>query len=322
VWLARITVFALLLAVSGAAQARTIRQVVPTSVAFWTRDHGLVGSVAYGPTARSEGQLAVTRDGGKTWRTTWRGRAVFDVSVVPRTGEAWATIAPRSCLECPPDLLRTRDGGRTWHRAARAYSIPSFPSAQVGYALRSRQAHAGPLMRTLDGGRTWRQVPSPCRRGWGGYAWSAAISFVSPSHGWIVCAGQPGAGSQAKAIYETVDGTARWRRLLNVQFEPGHLASGGMTRLGYPRGISFTRSGRGLLWAARSWSFRTVDSGRHWRPVRATSPEEREGLSGWLVSDRVGYLLLEDNEQRNGWQLLRTADGGGSWRLVHSWVRR
>jgi photosystem II stability/assembly factor-like uncharacterized protein len=163
-------------------------------------------------------------------------------------------------------------------------------------------------------------VTNPCRRGWGSSAWSAAISFVSPRHGWIVCTGQPSTGSQAKAIYETVNGGSKWQRLLNVQFEPGHLRRGGMSRMGYPRGISFTPSGRGLLWAARSNTFLTTDRGKHWRPISRTRPEAREGLSGWLVTDRLGYLLIEDNEA--GWKLLRTADGGTTWRRMHSWLRR
>jgi photosystem II stability/assembly factor-like uncharacterized protein len=316
-------VVVLLLCVSGSGQARTIRQVVPSSIAFWTRDHGLASSVVYGPTARSEGQLAVTRDGGKTWLTTWRGRAVFEVSVVRGTREAWAAVSPRSsCLDCPTDLLHSRNGGRTWQLAARGLSIPSFPSPLVGYAFRSRQADAGPLLRTLDGSRTWRRVPSPCRRGWRRYAWSAAVSFVSPKHGWIVCTGQPSTGSQAKAIYETLNGGSRWERLVNVQFEPGHLRRGGVSLLGYPRGISLTPSGRGLLWAARSSTFLTTDRGRHWRRLSRTRPEEREGVSGWLVSDRVGYLLLQENRRTIGWELLRTADGGTTWHRMHAWLRR
>ena len=90
---------------------------------------------------------------------------------------------------------------------------------------------------------------------------------------------------------------------------------------GYADGMSFTRGGRGLLWSARGDTLRTGDGGRHWRPIPATSPVTREAYSGWLVNDRIGYLL-QDNGRRSHWELLRTADGGRTWRRVHSWPRR
>jgi photosystem II stability/assembly factor-like uncharacterized protein len=321
--LAPIAVLSLVLATGGAAQARTISQVVPASVAFWTANNGLMASVIYGPTARSQGQLAVTNDGGRTWSIRWRGRAAWDVSVIPGTAEAWAAISPRGgCLDCPMDLLHSRDQGLTWQLAKSGLSLPSFPTARVGFALRSRQADAGPLMRTLNGGHTWRRVRSPCDKGWGGYAWAGAVSFVSPRHGWLLCTGQPGAGSQSKAIYVTKTSGASWTRLVNVHFEPGRVRSGGLHGDGYPRGLSFTPSGRGILWEARGDTYRTADGGRHWRGISVTSPEDREGLSASFVSDRVGYLLLQDSGRRLDWELLRTRNAGRSWRVVRSWARR
>jgi photosystem II stability/assembly factor-like uncharacterized protein len=320
---ARIVVLALVLTMSGAAQARTTRQPVPTSIAFWDRDHGLAAFVVYGPTDRSEGYLSTTADGGKTWKIRWRGTGVSYVATVPGTREAWAQIWPKSvCIDCPGLMIRSRDSGRTWRRAGTAPSRPSFPSRQVGFAMRSRQANSGPLMKTTNGGRSWRRVGAPCRRGWGGYAWSAALSFVSPRRGWLICTGQPGAGNQSKALYTTANGGVTWKRLLNVYFEPARNQLGGLQRAGYPHGISFTGNGRGLLWSDRGSTFRTRDGGRHWLPVRATRHEEQAGLSGWQVNDRVGYLLLQVNARRYGWRLLRTENGGRTWRLVRSWLRR
>lgn len=282
-----------------------------------------MASVVYGAAARPQGRLAVTNDGGRTWSVRWRGRAAWDVSVIPGTAEAWATISPRgACLACPMVLLHSRDWGWSWQRARRGLSLPSFPTSRVGFALRSRQADAGTLMRTRNGGRTWRRVRTPCRKGWGGHAWAAAVSFASSRHGWLVCMGQPSAGSQAKAIYETTTSGASWKRLVNVHFEPGRTRSGGLHWNGYPRGISFTPSGRGILWEAREHTYRTEDGGRHWARLSVTSPDEREGLSASLVSDRVGYLLVQDNGRRLDWELLRTGNGGRSWRVVRSWARR
>jgi photosystem II stability/assembly factor-like uncharacterized protein len=316
-------VLALVLMMSGAAQARTTRQPVPTSIAFWDRNHGLAAFVVYGPTDRSAGYLSTTSDGGKTWTLRWRGTGVSYVATVPGTRQAWAQTRPKKvCVECPGLMIRSNDGGRTWRRAGTAPSMPSFPSGQVGFAMGSRQANSGPLMKTTNGGRSWRRVGAPCRKGWGGYAWSAALSFVSPRRGWLICTGQPGAGNQSKALYVTRNGGAKWKRLLNVHFEPARTRLGGLGWAGYPHGISFTRSGSGLLWSGRGSTFHTRDGGRHWLPVRANRHEEQNGLSGWQVNDRVGYLLLQVNARRYGWRLLRTEDDGRTWRLVRSWLRR
>jgi photosystem II stability/assembly factor-like uncharacterized protein len=323
VWFVRIAVLMLVLAVSGAANARTSKQVIPTSIAFWDRDHGIAAALIYGPSDRSEGYIATTSDGGRTWAIRWRGTAVEDVGIIRGSRDAWAQINPSpSCTDCRSVLLRTRDRGRTWRRMGTTPSSPSFPTRRIGFAMNSRQTNAGDLMKTTDGGRTWRRAGAPCRKGWGGFAWKAALSFVSPSRGWVLCKGQPGLGQQAIALYVTTTGGLRWKRLANVFFEPGRNRLGGLDGSGYPGGIHFTRGGAGLIWSTRGHTFRTRDGGRSWHPLSATDPEVREGRSGWLVTDRLGYLLLQDNDARRRWKLLRTEDGGRTWRPVHSWPLR
>jgi photosystem II stability/assembly factor-like uncharacterized protein len=319
--LASVGVLALVLTMGGAAQARTSRQVVPVSIAFWDATHGVTAAAVYGPTSFG-GQLSVTRDGGRTWEIVWRGRQVGYVATVPRTTEAWAQVYSSSrCPECRSLLLHTRDAGRTWQRAGSAPSSffrPSFPTSRVGFVMGSRQANAGPLLKTTDHGNTWRRIGNPCRHGWGGYAWAASVSFASVKHGWLVCTGQPGAGNQSKAVYETVDGGKRWRRIVNVYFEPRGVRDGGLARYGYLHGIGFDRSGRGLLWQDRTASYLTSDGGRSWRPISATRAE-RIGMSGWFVSKRVAFLLVQAEER---YELLKTGDGGRTWRLVRVWSRR
>src|SRR6185503_2106957 len=189
----RVAVLALVLVLSGAADAGTRTPATPVSVAFWDGDHGLAAFMRYRPANRSEGYLAVTADGGKTWTTRWRGTSVSGVVTVAGTGVGWARSWSRTCTKCAGKLIRTEDGGRTWHAVGRApwISAVSFASARIGFVMSGEQADAGDLMKTVDAGRTWRRVGSPCSKGWGGYAWAAAISFVSPRRGWLLCAGQP-----------------------------------------------------------------------------------------------------------------------------------
>jgi photosystem II stability/assembly factor-like uncharacterized protein len=323
VQLARIVVLALVLTMSGAAQARTSRVAVPTSIAFWDRNHGLASFVVYGPTDRSEGYVASTGDGGKTWSIRWRGVAALHVAVISGTDAAWAVIQPRrACSPCSTLIMRTKDRGHTWTRVGLApRSIPSFPTTRVGFAMQSRDTNAGPLIRTTDGGRTWRRVGAPCRKGWGGFASSAAVSFVSPSRGWLMCKGRPGSRSQSKALYSTRNGGRSWKRLLNAHFEPARIRLGGLQASGHVEGMAFERTGHGLLWSTNGDTLRTSDGGRHWRPLATTAPDVREAYSGWLVDDRIGFLLLQDGAQEH-WELLRTGNGGRTWRVVRFWSRR
>jgi photosystem II stability/assembly factor-like uncharacterized protein len=325
VTIARIATVALLLVLSGAADAGTITRATPAtpeSIAFWDRDHGLAAFVRYGPMNQSHGHISVTADGGKTWTIRWRGTAVSAVATVTETGVGLAQVWSRTpCGNCQAKWIRTEDGGRTWRVVGTAPWVlrPSFPSRRVGFAMSSKQADAGDLMKTVDAGRTWRRIGSPCSKGWGGYAWGAALSFVSPTRGWLLCTGQPDAGSQSKALYVTSDGGRRWRRILNAHFERGRIRLGGLQSSGYAHEISFDRSGHGLLWGSRGYSLWTADGGRHWHPVSATSPEIREGWSGSVVSDRIAFLLVHDTGARRYQKLVRTADAGRTWKLVRDW---
>jgi photosystem II stability/assembly factor-like uncharacterized protein len=119
-------------------------------------------------------------------------------------------------------------------------------------------------------------------------------------------------------VYETVDRGRRWRRLVNVYFEPSRVRAGGLARYGYASGISFTASGRGLFWQSLGLSYLTRNGGRAWRPISATKPDVRIARSGWFVSDRVAYLLVQADDH----ELLRTRNGGRTWNLVRSWSRR
>ena len=195
-------------------------------------------------------------------------------------------------------MLRTSDRGRTWRHAGTAPSMPSFPTRRVGFAMRSREKSAGPLMKTTDGGRSWSRVGAPCRKGWGGYAQSALISFVSPRRGWVLCKGQPSGGGQSKALYLTTDGGTRWKRLWNAFFEPGRVRLGTM-HSGYAGGMTFTRRGRGLLWSTRGHTLRTRDGGRSWAPSRRdlTRGRERPIRAG---SSRIAWRTCSSRTTRPG----------------------
>jgi len=86
--------------------------------------------------------------------------------------------------------------------------------------------------------------------------------------------------------------------------------------------MSMLDSGDGLLWEDRENTYRTADRGRHWRALSTTSPESREGYSGWVVSPETSYLLVRDNGARFDIELMRSDDGARTWRRIRSWPRR
>lgn len=306
----------------AAAHATSTRSPLPYSVAFWNAQNGVAALIDWGTcSGRSyfcKGAIAVTHDGGRTWKTTWRGSAVRSVTVVRGTTHAWAAVEPfESCTTsmaspCATRLVHSSDGGLTWRLGAKHLLTPSFVSERVGFAIRSRPGaeKMGPLMRTLDGGRTWRRLGGPCLGEKG-----AGLSFVSLRRGWALCTGQPGAGNQAKAVFETRNGGRTWRLVAHAYWT-GSRGHGGLSLGGYPYGISFSAEGNGLLWQARGDTFSTRDGGRNWQRLEITDPEVAEVQAGYVVSASIRFLLLRTFE----YQLLRSR--GGGWQIVHRWDRR
>jgi photosystem II stability/assembly factor-like uncharacterized protein len=294
---------ALVLLSTGSAGAAQTPRFLPQSIAFWDSTHGIATFLACGQ-KDCLGEIATTRDGGKSWIVRMRPPRIGDVTVVRDSAEAW--------VQAPDGFLWTLDRGRTWRRIRRTTGLTgvTFPTSRVGYALRGRQYELE-LVRTSNRGRTWRQLPLPCGRVLNR---DGILSFVTSRHGWLLCDGQPGTGSQLKRLYETLDGARSWRPL----------PRSGATALyggGYALGMSMARSANGLIWEARGPTYVTSNGGRKWRPVTTTSPEVREGRSGWVVSRRTSYLLVWDNDRADV-DLVRSDDAARTWRSVHSWSRR
>ena len=270
-----------------------------------------------------KGAIAVTGNGGRSWRTTWRGEVVRSITVVRGTSEAWAAVEPHKACgtsmpsPCPTHLLHSRDGGHTWKLRAQHLVGVSFGARDVGFAVRSRPTddEIGPLMRTADRGRTWQRLGGPCVGATG-----ASLSFVSARHGWLLCTSQPGAGMQPKAVFETRSGGKRWRLVADAFFTRIGRSRGGLSTSGYPLGISFEPGGHGLLWQTRGHTYSTSDGGRHWRSMRVTSPEVIEGQAASVVSAETSFLIVR-NGRAGTYELLRLVRGRHA-SIVHRWKWR
>ncbi len=306
----------------AASQPGVSARLLPDTVAFWDATRGLIGSgFRYCRIGRcAEGAISLTSDGGRTSRVLLRTAGPVSWVTAASGGFAWATIdrcsAARGCT--PARSLRTRDGGRSWQPLQHVVVRPSFADGVHGIALSPQSCeiaacfHAT-LLVTADGGRTWSRLRGPC--GGGG---EQAVSLVTPSRAWVLCASQPGVGNQGKAMYRSTDGLRTWTRLLSVQI--GGKPSGGISSYGYVHGISFAANGAGRLWEGRGTLYLTLDGGRRWASLPSVArPEIDFGDSASVVPGRAFALLDQANRVV---RLVATTGGYARWHTVRTWHLR
>ena len=292
----------------------------PGGAAFFDENHGIVVG-SYGTSgceSGCRGWIQVTADGGRTWTRVAATRYPIVSVTVFGTSDAWA-VENETCAYICPALLRSTDGGRTWTDLGQVNVIsPSFVSPTVGFAVGYQRSETNaPLLATADGGRTWNEVSRPCGPNtfpnWGDYP-----AFVSPTHGWILCDGQPSAGSQSRTLLETTDGGGTWRSIAGaIGSQP---SVGGLGTSGYPGALFFRPDGKGWIgigYAALEVTTST-DAGRHWHSggVIETSFGGQFRALGF-VNDAVGYALVDLFSSSS--RLVTTRDGGRTWRVVTSW---
>jgi photosystem II stability/assembly factor-like uncharacterized protein len=287
--------------------------VVPSAIAFWDARHGLLAANSCprsGGSCRT-GTISLTADGGRTFRVVLHTRR--QVLALQTAGPA-AAIAELD----QGHALRTLDGGRSW-RPFRLRYHASFATPRVGLGFRT--ALVGnrlvlTLLATSDGGRSWRARASPCRQA---LADTALVDLVTPRLGWLVCLGEPGAGSQQKAVYRTIDGGRSWQLGAETIFYPHPRVHGGISIYGYPYGIAFAPDGFGILWEGRGTVYVTRNGGRRWTAQPSVArPEIDFGRGAAAFPDGHAFLLLG----RGGGpptRLLATPDHGRTWQTVHRW---
>lgn len=271
-----------LVAVQAGGAATGAPKYLPVAMRFVDRTHGFV---ELAPTVRCDScrnRIEKTTDGGEAWRGTSLRRLPL-ASAERRFRAAW------------------RNGSR------RGLQLAAVVTAKVAWAT-SLEAKGGPLrvFVSRDGGRSWRRLAHPC--GPSVDFWNPLVAALSARHAWLLCLGQPGAGQQNKALFETTDGK-RWA-----------LRSGrSLYGSGYGQALAFSRSGFGLLAESRGGLLVTRDGGRTWKETRITSPEIAEPQSIALFSLSLGLTLVRDDRSWRMIELYRTRDAGEIWNLLHTW---
>jgi photosystem II stability/assembly factor-like uncharacterized protein len=286
---------------------------VPNAIAFFYPRRGLLGTgTCVGTTYDScrNGTIQLTSNGGRSFRVLLRTR---------RRVVQLQTAGPHGAIAITDGgVFRTLDGGRSWKRFRQRYEA-SFATERIGLGFHSYLVHnhlALALLATSDGGQTWRRRASPCTQT---VASGAVIDLVTPSLGWIVCLGQPGAGNEAKAVFRTTDGGQSWSAGASAVTYPRRSVHGGLGGYGYPLGIAFAADGFGILWESRGTLYVTRDRGIHWRAEpKIARPELDFGRGAAAFAGGRGLVLLGRGSSIPA-RLLATDDAGRTWHLVHRW---
>jgi hypothetical protein len=274
--------------------------------------------------------LFVSHDGGASWRSQKMPGPLLALTAVGRS--VWALrdscSAPTSrAPTCRLTLIVSADGGRSWAQAPqqppdRSFSLEFASSAStwlwredaqravviVPPRVLSPSANTVMLDQTLDGGTHWSSTSAPCPTG----PLSVEFSIAPDGARWLACAGEPGAGEQAKSFARSLDGGRTWLAgaspcLIGTIATCHH----GMPLGGYLGGLAALSPTTAFYVGGRSSLTYTRDGGRSWQVEPGFSGDASGTSEGIFVNASDGWAL---DEGFGGHAVLwRTRDGGTRW---------
>lgn len=236
--------------------------------------------------------LLATSDGGHTWHAVYRApKSITDIDFVSASiGYLVEAACPANGNPCTnTTLVRTTDGGRTWSSVygfGQQSATVDFLDAQNGWLLTAPAGGPGSnaLFHTTNGGASWTAMSDPSSTP----GFPQAISFISPSQGWLLAGGQPAAGIQEKTLYHTSNGGLTWTSVAAVSIgthgalpPSGYVASNG--------GLAFMSGSTGFMALERGGLFVTHDGGQLWTQASQPAPGADNARVGFW-SPVGGYL--------------------------------
>lgn len=231
-------------------------------------------------------------------------------------------------------LARSTDGGRSWSTvsvpSSHTITDVSFSDARSGFAVDS----AGALRHTADGGATWTVIDTgdvPGVRAIHALDPNVVLVFTrsgvyrstraSDASGAGTTFAPVGSGRVRRTSFREFDrtdapvlfarsSTALWRS--SDRGATWRAVPGPVRRARY-RAIDFTSERQGFVLLTNGRMFSTSDGGRAWTELRGVGSSAARDIA--FGDARNGYLTLPSwgAGPRGGW-VLRTADGGASWR--------
>ena len=277
------------------------------AVAFWNLQRGLIGTgSARCVGACATGTVQLTTDGGKTWKPVLKTAAAVVQLDTAGAGTAWAVSQHCSSVDCESRLWRTSNSGRTWSAVAHGLDAVSFATPRVGLGLTAATT-SSKLFRSVDGGASWTRITNPC----GVVAPTAvSVSLVSPSHGFVVCFGQPSAGAESKVVYETTNGGSSWKRKAHAL--PGGSAVTSLPATGYIVAADFAPGGFGAICQLRGVFVVSRNAGHTWSPTRLVRPQ-LDTCNAVATIPGATYAIIQTRFQD---RLVIGTDSGRKWRVV------
>lgn len=222
------------------------------------------------------GQLALTHDDGRNWRF---------VGVPTRTDPFDASFANASTgfvLEPNGTILRTRNAGADWQERARVPALALLARSADTVLVAGR----GGVRRSTDGAGSFRRVRSRAVR-------RRDLNELDPAGSAVFALG-------GRAVARSTDTGRSWRAIRRPTRRAIVDADFVSARVGY----LIARGPRG----AGARLYRTTTAGRRWSWIRSVGTRELHAVA--FAGPRTGFVDVGSGEGR----LLRTTDGGRSWR--------
>jgi|SRR5581483_902335 len=267
-----------------------------------------VGALAAPPATPG---VFVTHDGGRTWVQSPLNGPVATIVVGAR--DDWAMVG--SCdPSCSYQLFVSSDRGRSWQATSlHIAGVPATPvrSGPVGWVYVADPGTPGPpqLWYSGDDGRHWSQRSSGCPG-----ADSASLAAASSEDLWLVCAGQPGAGSQDKTMLRSRDGGLQWQAVATSGL--GATPLGSIPPVGYLSSIAAVSDQAGWMALDRGTMYVTKDGGVTWAQAPGWPPPELFFGDLQFLDRQHGWAAATEGAYSPGNGIYRTVDGGQTWHRI------
>ena len=246
-----------------------------------------------------------------------------DVDYIVRTvdgGETWIDVSPPQLLD--PSL-------NVYWNATTAFLDDDYAwviyTPQGGFPPPEKSA----VWRTMDGGRNWELSSVLPLNGMEGFFAAGYLSFVDPTHGWLLVHVDAGMNHDYSDLFMTEDGGLTWKRIVDPTCE-------NLDSLMLVQSVGMTFADRHWGWVTKRTSgvmpgaflVQTVDGGYTWKDVFLPSPDEIDWeneiwdcttQSPVFPDKSEGYLLVvcRDMDGVENTYFYATEDKGATWRYTH-----